>query len=223
MGEASAIHGTDPQNLIGYIVRKKVYDSPYWKESCHGLSAETIVDNVELLDHIGGTYGGLQKPTEFICLVLKMLQIQPGTDVVREYIKCEKNKYLRVLGAFYLRLTGKSAEIYRYLEPLYTDYAKIRVRKSDGTFFLSHVDEFIDDLLRKGVVLDTTMPRIRSRYALEAQGILDPKVSALENGFVSKIRDAQMQLKEVEETSCVAGQLLEARARAVPHSLPQEN
>lgn len=35
---------------------------------------------------------------------------------------------MRALGAFYLRLTGKSKEIYQYLEPLLNDYRKLRVR-----------------------------------------------------------------------------------------------
>lgn len=37
-------------------------------------------------------------------------------------------RYVRALGAFYLRLTGRSKEIYQYLEPLLNDYRKLRVR-----------------------------------------------------------------------------------------------
>ena len=39
------------------------------------------------LDHIGGVYGGSIKPTPFLCLILKMLQIQPHKDIVIEFIK----------------------------------------------------------------------------------------------------------------------------------------
>jgi pre-mRNA-splicing factor 38A len=42
-------------------------------------------------------------------------------------------RYLRALGAFYLRLTGKSKEIYQYLEPLLNDYRKLRVRAGGNT------------------------------------------------------------------------------------------
>lgn len=42
------------------------------------------------------------------------------------------NRYVRVLGAFYLRLTGTVADVYQYLEPLYNDYRKIRHKLSDG-------------------------------------------------------------------------------------------
>jgi hypothetical protein len=42
------------------------------------------------------------------------------------------SRYVRVLGAFYLRLTGTVADVYQYLEPLYNDYRKIRHKLSDG-------------------------------------------------------------------------------------------
>ena len=44
------------------------------------------------LDHVGMTYGTLMKPTDFACLVLKMLQISPGKDIVKEFIRQEDFK-----------------------------------------------------------------------------------------------------------------------------------
>jgi len=35
-------------------------------------------------------------------------------------------RYVRALGAFYMRLVGTSVEIYKYLEPLYNDYRKMK-------------------------------------------------------------------------------------------------
>jgi len=58
------------------------------------------------LDHIGGTFGGNVKPVPFIQLVLKLLQIQPDKDIIVEFIKNEEFKYVRALGAFYMRLVG---------------------------------------------------------------------------------------------------------------------
>lgn len=37
-----------------------------------------------------------------------------------------------MLGAFYLRLTGTDIDVYRYLEPLYNDYRKLRLKLADG-------------------------------------------------------------------------------------------
>jgi len=45
------------------------------------------------LEAVGGTYGGNRKPTRFMCLVLKMLQIQPEKEIVIEYILNEDYKY----------------------------------------------------------------------------------------------------------------------------------
>lgn len=41
-------------------------------------------------------------------------------------------RYVRVLGAFYMRLTGTVTDVYQYLEPLYNDYRKLRQRLADG-------------------------------------------------------------------------------------------
>merc|ERR1712224_1130294 len=105
---AISINGTDPQNLIEYIVRKRIYESSYWKEFCFGLSAETLIDNAVKLNCVGGTVGGYRKPTNFISLILKMLQIQPAKEICFELIFNEEYKYVRLLGAFYLRLIGNS-------------------------------------------------------------------------------------------------------------------
>lgn len=99
--EAYSIHGTNPQNLVEYIIRQKVYQTTYWKESCFALTAETVIEKAVDLKAAGGTYGGARKPTNFMCLILKMLQIQPSKEVVIEYIKDENFKYVRLLGKFW--------------------------------------------------------------------------------------------------------------------------
>ena len=86
------------------------------------FSAELVVDKAMQLRYIGGVYAGNIKPAPFLCLVLKMLQIQPEKDIVIEFIKNEDFKYVRALGAFYLRLIGTSMDCYKYLEPLLNDY-----------------------------------------------------------------------------------------------------
>ena len=80
------VHGTNPQRIVEKILRTKVYATQYWKESCFGLTAETLVDRAIELSHVGGTYGGTRKPTKFMCLLLKMLQIQPDLEIVVEFV-----------------------------------------------------------------------------------------------------------------------------------------
>ncbi|MGB1596921.1 MAG: hypothetical protein ACPIOQ_29455, partial [Promethearchaeia archaeon] len=81
------------QFLIEKITRQKIQGDAYWKEFCFALTAETIVDRAMELDHIGGVYGGNMKPTAFIQLILKLLQIQPEKEIVVEFIKNEDYKY----------------------------------------------------------------------------------------------------------------------------------
>ena len=86
------------QNLIEKILRMKIYNSVYWKEHCFGLTAESLVDKAVEINHLGGTFGGQRKPTSFMCLVLKLLQLQPDREIIVEFIKNEDYKYVRVLG-----------------------------------------------------------------------------------------------------------------------------
>ena len=56
---------------------------------------------------------------------------------------------MRCLGALYLRLTGNSLEVYEYLEPLLSDFRRIKKMTKMGAFEISHIDEFIDLLLNE--------------------------------------------------------------------------
>ena len=54
--------------------------------------AALLVDKAMELRYIGGVFGGNVKPTPFLCLTLKMLQIQPEKDIVIEFIRNEDFK-----------------------------------------------------------------------------------------------------------------------------------
>lgn len=179
--DAKSIHGTNPQYLVEKIIRSRIYDSQFWKESCFALTAELMVDKAMELRFIGGVYGGNIKPTPFICLVLKFLQIQPEKDIVVEFIRNEEFKYVRALGAFYLRLTASSEDCYKYLEPLYNDYRKLRRQNREGNYEIVHMDEFIDELLKEERVCDVILPRIQKRNILEENSELEPRVSLLDD------------------------------------------
>lgn len=179
--DARNIHGTNPQYLIEKIIRSRIYDSKFWKEQCFALTAELLVDKAMEIRFVGGVFGGNIRPTPFLCLTLKMLQIQPEKDIVVEFIKNEEFKYVRALGAFYLRLTGTSMDCYKYLEPLYNDNRKLRQQNRAGQFEIVHMDEYIDELLRSDRVCDIILPRVQKRLILEENNELEPKVSALDD------------------------------------------
>lgn len=107
------------------------------------LLAETLIDKTIEVRYIGGVYGN-QRPTEFICLLLKLLQIQPEKEILVEYLQADEFKcarlhspqpvltmvlrYLRALAALYVRMTFNAVDVYELLEPLLKDYRKIRSR-----------------------------------------------------------------------------------------------
>ncbi|CRG96377.1 pre-mRNA-splicing factor 38A, putative [Plasmodium gallinaceum] len=172
---AIKIFGSNPQYLISNIIRSKIYESQYWKEKCFALTSESIIDQAINLKYIGGTYGGNRKPTRFLCLILKLLQIQPDKDIVYEYIKNEEFIYLRALGIFYLRLIGKSLEVYKNLEPVLFDYRKVRMRLQDGTFQKIYMDEFVDNCLILNNYLDVDFPTLTKRQILEENNLLEKR------------------------------------------------
>lgn len=53
--------------------------------------AESLIDLAIKLQSIGGVYGN-QKPTEFLCLLLKLLQIQPEKEILLEYLQADEFK-----------------------------------------------------------------------------------------------------------------------------------
>lgn len=132
------------------------------------------------LKSLGGVYGGNVKPSPFLCLILKMLQIQPEKEIIIEFISNEDFKYVRALGAFYMRLTGTSGDVYKYLEPLYIDYRKMKKMNKNAKYELIHVDEFIDELLHSDRVCDVALPRLQKRHVLEELNELEARISPLD-------------------------------------------
>ncbi|OJD19339.1 hypothetical protein AJ78_00701 [Emergomyces pasteurianus Ep9510] len=202
------IRGVNPATLFEKAVRDRITESYYWKEQCFGLNAATLCDRAAELTYIGGTYGLAQKPTPFLCLAFKLLQLAPEKEIVLEYLNFhdpendrdegdDRNeleeehdddsgvikavgdfKYLRALAAFYIRITFDAAEIYRTLEPLLADYRKLKRRTKDG-FMLTYIDQFVDDLLTKDRVCGTSLWKLPSRTQLEDLDILEERISPM--------------------------------------------
>lgn len=179
---AKQVHGSNPQFLIDKITRQKIYNDPYTKEHCFALTAETLLDKAVELKYIGGTYGGNRRPTKFLCLLLKMLQIQPEDEIILELIKNKEYKYIRLLGMVYFRLVcSKPKDVYTVLEPLYADYRRANFRETSGQFTTIHIDEIVDKLLRAERFCEIVLPRMQKRYVLEENGVLDgPRISPLQ-------------------------------------------
>ena len=173
----ATIRGQNPAHLMEKAVRDRITDSYYWKEQCFAINEATLCDRAVEATFVGGTYGQ-QKPTPFLCLALKLLQLLPSREIVLEYLHQEDFKYLTALAAFYVRLTFEPADIYKTLEPLLADYRKLRRRTKNG-FSLTYIDQFIDDLLTKDRICGTSLWKMPTRQQLEDLELLDERVSQL--------------------------------------------
>ncbi|KAJ2910809.1 hypothetical protein GGI21_000486 [Coemansia aciculifera] len=175
---AEAIHGTNPQFLIDKIFRERIYNSRYWKEHCFGLTVTGVMEKAVDLPAIGRETSS-QRPMEFVCLLLKLLQLQPDRPMLDALIDQEDFKYLRALAIFYFRLTQPSLDIYMKLEPLYRDYRKLRTVEQ-GSVLITHVDELVDALLTENSVFLITLPHLTRRMLLEDAGEIAPRLSPLD-------------------------------------------
>ena len=184
-----SIQGTDPQNLLEYITRQKIYDSRYWKEECFGLTVVDVLEKAATgLTCVGGAVGPNQQPTKFLCLTLKLLQLQPETiTILQDFIAQDHFKYVRALGSFYLRLTGRPADIYEALEPLYGDSSKLKLRETHQ-WKLTYMDQVVHQLLTEPYFVGITLPRLPARTTLQQEGYMDegPRLTILGG----KIREA---------------------------------
>jgi pre-mRNA-splicing factor 38A len=229
------IRGQNPALLIEKAVRDRITESYYWKEQCFGLNAATLCDRATELRYVGGTYGTMGKPTPFLCLLFKLLQLTPEKEVILEYLNFSEDedgdeegsddeggvrlgngdeglasgpiplhvrnkrgafKYLRALAAFYIRLTWEPVEIYNTLEPLLSDYRKLKRRTRDG-FTLTYMDQLVDDLLTKDRIFATALWKMPAREHLEDLDMLEPRVSPL--GEEVEALDEEMQELEDRE------------------------
>lgn len=201
------IQGSDPQNLMEYITRQKIYDSRFWKEECFGLAAVDVLEKAAKIKTIGGL------PTKFLALTLKLLQLQPEPeDIIESFIQQEDFKYVRALGGLYLRLTGRPQDIYEELEPLYRDYRKLRSRLwSDWS--MTHMDEFVHQLLTETTCCGITLPRLPKRETLQEAGYLDegPRPTALKEVLEDVGGPLEFLKQKVEQGSPAAIALWEKR------------
>lgn len=214
------IRGQNPALLLETALRDRITDSLYWKEQCFGLNAATLLDRAVELAYVGGTYGVGMKPTPFICLVFKLLQLTPEKEVVKEYLNKggEEFKYLRALAAFYIRLTFVPKEIYETLEPFLEDSRKLRRRRKES-YELTYMDAFVDDLLTKRRSCGTSLWELPTRVMLEDQDVLEPRESKMQKELDEMDEEGDVEMgEEVEMNGRVGSEGNDSEAGRSPES-----
>lgn len=196
------VHGMNPQSIIGKFNEDRIRNSIYWKEHCTQLNSALILDKaVDDVRYIGGLYGEPGKPTPFLCLAFRLLQIQPVKEIIYLYIDQQDFKYLRALGAFYLRMVENSVEVYNKLEPMLRDYRKLRLLDRSKNFSVIHMDEFIDNLLRESEYLGVPLKMLTKRYVLEDLRYIKPYVSELELQNLIPMQLIEEKIEEAKRES----------------------
>ena len=168
-------------NCLETILRNKVFTSNYYKLKCFSLNLEGLIDLSFDLKYIGSLKPSTNQPTEFLCLLVKFLQISPEEEIIDELLNDPENKYLRALTVFYIRLTYNSLKIYNKLEKLYNDYKKLVYIDNSGEYKIIYMDELVENLIENESVFDIVLPKIIKRSVLEENGQLKERKSILEN------------------------------------------
>ena len=177
------------QSVVDQIVRNRIYSNIYWKERLAGVNAEDIIDRMIEIKYAGGTYGGNRKPTKFLCIVLKLLQMGLDKKIIYKLIENDNYKYIRLIGLFYLRLVGSAEEVYTTCEKMLADYRKVILRLHDGSYEVVYMDDVVDDMMRKEIMFDVVLPRLTKRHVLEDMGKLESKRSVLEDEIEKMIEE----------------------------------
>lgn len=85
--------------------------------------------------------------------------------------------------------SGKAVRIFEFKRSLFTRIAW-RIRFLDS-YSLTYMDEFVDQLLHEERVCDVILPRLTSRYVLEENDELEPRVSGLEGDLESDMSEKE--------------------------------
>lgn len=176
-------------DLLEKIVRERIYDSVYWKTCCYGVNAASFCNRCADLTSIGGLHG-YHRATPFLCLVLKLILINPPREIIDEMIKQKYFKYLTAVALVFVRLKYDAVSIYRILEPFLADYRKLRYTDKNSVEYLWHVDELVESLLTKDRALDIALPRIPLRIKLEEIG-LEPREPLIDEDEFDLVHEQQ--------------------------------
>lgn len=164
------LSGSDPQNLMEYITRSRIYESRYWKEECFGLTVSDVLEKATALRCIGNL------PCHCLKLTLKLLQLHPEHELIaKAFVEQDEFKYVRALGLLYIRLTSRPVEIYNSLEACYADFRKLRLwRSSSQMWDIITMDDFVHQLLHmpSNNFLGIALPRLPARRILQDAGYL---------------------------------------------------
>ena len=90
------------------------------------------------------------------------------------------------------------------MEPLYTDYSKLRVRTFEG-WHITHLDPFIDELLTEDYACDIALPHLPETMASRDMGQLGPRVNSAAG--LDGDEEVSEEEEEVVQEEAIVGRL----------------
>jgi pre-mRNA-splicing factor 38A len=82
--------GVNPVTLIEKAMRERIIESMYWKEQLFAVNEAMICDRAVALTHVGGSVNN--RPTPFICILLKLLSLVPEEKIILEMLNYEEDE-----------------------------------------------------------------------------------------------------------------------------------
>lgn len=82
--------GVNPVTLIEKAMRERIIESMYWKEQLFAVNEAMICDRAVALTHVGGSVNN--RPTPFICILLKLLSLVPSEEIILEMLNYEEEE-----------------------------------------------------------------------------------------------------------------------------------
>ncbi|RLV96198.1 Pre-mRNA-splicing factor 38 [Spathaspora sp. JA1] len=173
--------------LIEPIIRHRIQDSIFYKQYLYLSNEATLLPIItEHVQYISGMDSS-GRPSPFICCLLRMLELEPSSDMIDTYLTqlgFNEFKYLTALTLIYIRLVYSSEIIYEKFDRYFQDFRKLRIKlkspifnevKLPITYGLTYFDEWVDDLLTKERVIDIILPRLMPRIKFVENGVLPPR------------------------------------------------
>lgn len=176
---------TNLAHTVEPIVRHRILDSIFYKRYLYLTNELTVLPIVVQHVHFVAGTDSVGRPSPFLCCLLRLLELEPSAEIVQICLEQPHFKYLTALMLAYVRFAANMSEsrrCFEVMEPFYRDYRRLRFRQPpqvvDGRtvrFRVGFVDEWVHQLLTQERVLGLRMPRLKSRWALEDEG-LPPRV-----------------------------------------------
>jgi pre-mRNA-splicing factor 38A len=120
---------------LGEVLRKRIQRSSYWLGRCADASFLDVIGLAADLDYVEGMRGEaeLAQPTPFVCLLQRLVQLDPPPELLDELIRQDDLKYVRLLAIVFVRLTVEDpVVVHAALDVGLGDYRTLRLREPLG-------------------------------------------------------------------------------------------